>query len=298
MAGPVGEGAVEAEPVAEDDVAGRDGGAEVAGELADELHQLVGVDRHGVNPFQRWMLGARQHRSRALQPACNGGTDAVARAGPATGRRSREAAVRAREPDRVGVRRPRRRPRPLRGLRRRPGPDRVHAGRHDRGRPDVEGPGRLPGAAPPGRGHRPARERPQRPPDRAGALHRPARRGRPARGHGRRRHRPGAAGRALRQRVVRAAGRGTAPRPRRRRRGDRARAPSTGRRGTTAASTPPPTGAPTSTDPQGWQLYNEDVWRRDWPSFPRWFFSQICNDPHSRRSTRTSSTGPARPPAR
>ncbi len=34
-------------------------------------------------------------------------------------------------------------------------------------------------------------------------------------------------------------------------------------------------------DPQGWQLYNEGVWRRDWPSFPRWFFSQICNDPHS-----------------
>ena len=35
------------------------------------------------------------------------------------------------------------------------------------------------------------------------------------------------------------------------------------------------------TDPQGWQLYNEDVWRRDWPSYARWFFSQICNDPHS-----------------
>lgn len=34
-------------------------------------------------------------------------------------------------------------------------------------------------------------------------------------------------------------------------------------------------------DPQGWQLYNEGVWRRDWPSYPRWFFSQICNDPHS-----------------
>ncbi len=34
-------------------------------------------------------------------------------------------------------------------------------------------------------------------------------------------------------------------------------------------------------DPQGWELYNEGVWRRDWPSFPRWFFSQICNDPHS-----------------
>ncbi len=34
-------------------------------------------------------------------------------------------------------------------------------------------------------------------------------------------------------------------------------------------------------DPQGWQLYNQDVWRRDWPSYPRWFFSQICNDPHS-----------------
>jgi pimeloyl-ACP methyl ester carboxylesterase/predicted glycosyltransferase len=32
---------------------------------------------------------------------------------------------------------------------------------------------------------------------------------------------------------------------------------------------------------QGWELYNEDVWRRDWPAYPRWFFSQICNDPHS-----------------
>jgi len=34
-------------------------------------------------------------------------------------------------------------------------------------------------------------------------------------------------------------------------------------------------------DPRGWELYNEGVWRRDWPVFPRWFFSQICNDPHS-----------------
>ncbi len=34
-------------------------------------------------------------------------------------------------------------------------------------------------------------------------------------------------------------------------------------------------------DPQGWELYNEGVWRRDWPTFPRFFFSQICNDPHS-----------------
>jgi pimeloyl-ACP methyl ester carboxylesterase/predicted glycosyltransferase len=34
-------------------------------------------------------------------------------------------------------------------------------------------------------------------------------------------------------------------------------------------------------DPQGWELYNEDVWRHDWPAFPRFFFSQICNDAHS-----------------
>jgi pimeloyl-ACP methyl ester carboxylesterase/predicted glycosyltransferase len=34
-------------------------------------------------------------------------------------------------------------------------------------------------------------------------------------------------------------------------------------------------------DPQGWEVYNEGVWRRDWPAFPQWFFSQICNDPHS-----------------
>ncbi len=34
-------------------------------------------------------------------------------------------------------------------------------------------------------------------------------------------------------------------------------------------------------DPQGWAVYNEGVWRRDWPAFPRWFFSQICNEPHS-----------------
>src|SRR3954451_14661717 len=30
--------------------------------------------------------------------------------------------------------------------------------------------------------------------------------------------------------------------------------------------------------PRGWQLFNEEVWRTDWPSFPRWFFSQVCND--------------------
>jgi pimeloyl-ACP methyl ester carboxylesterase/predicted glycosyltransferase len=35
------------------------------------------------------------------------------------------------------------------------------------------------------------------------------------------------------------------------------------------------------TEPRGWQLRNQAVWRRDWPSYPRWFFSQICNDPHS-----------------
>jgi len=34
-------------------------------------------------------------------------------------------------------------------------------------------------------------------------------------------------------------------------------------------------------EPRGWELYNEGVWRRDWAAFPRWFFSQICNDPHS-----------------
>ena len=34
-------------------------------------------------------------------------------------------------------------------------------------------------------------------------------------------------------------------------------------------------------DPQGWEVFNEGVWRRDWPAFPRWFFSQICNEPHS-----------------
>jgi pimeloyl-ACP methyl ester carboxylesterase/predicted glycosyltransferase len=35
------------------------------------------------------------------------------------------------------------------------------------------------------------------------------------------------------------------------------------------------------TDPRGWQLRNREVWRRNWPSYPRWFFSQIVNDPHS-----------------
>jgi len=34
-------------------------------------------------------------------------------------------------------------------------------------------------------------------------------------------------------------------------------------------------------DPQGWEVFNAGVWRRDWPAFPRWFFSEICNDPHS-----------------
>jgi pimeloyl-ACP methyl ester carboxylesterase/predicted glycosyltransferase len=34
-------------------------------------------------------------------------------------------------------------------------------------------------------------------------------------------------------------------------------------------------------EPHGWEVWNEGVWRRDWPAFPRWFFSQICNDVHS-----------------
>jgi pimeloyl-ACP methyl ester carboxylesterase/predicted glycosyltransferase len=34
-------------------------------------------------------------------------------------------------------------------------------------------------------------------------------------------------------------------------------------------------------DPRGWELYNQDVWRTDWPSWPRFFFGQVCNDPHS-----------------
>ena len=36
-------------------------------------------------------------------------------------------------------------------------------------------------------------------------------------------------------------------------------------------------------EPRGWEVWNEGVWRRDWPAFPRWFFSQICNDAHSSR---------------
>jgi pimeloyl-ACP methyl ester carboxylesterase/predicted glycosyltransferase len=34
-------------------------------------------------------------------------------------------------------------------------------------------------------------------------------------------------------------------------------------------------------DPHGWELFNEGVWRRNWPAFPRFFFGEICNDPHS-----------------
>ena len=45
------EGAVEAEPLAEQHVAGADGGAEVADELADELHQGVHVDGGGFGLF-------------------------------------------------------------------------------------------------------------------------------------------------------------------------------------------------------------------------------------------------------
>jgi pimeloyl-ACP methyl ester carboxylesterase/predicted glycosyltransferase len=34
-------------------------------------------------------------------------------------------------------------------------------------------------------------------------------------------------------------------------------------------------------DPQGWQLQNREVWQESWPVWPRFFFSQVCNDVHS-----------------
>jgi pimeloyl-ACP methyl ester carboxylesterase/predicted glycosyltransferase len=35
------------------------------------------------------------------------------------------------------------------------------------------------------------------------------------------------------------------------------------------------------TEPAGWHLQNREVWRTSWPLWPRFFFSQVCNDAHS-----------------
>ncbi len=35
------------------------------------------------------------------------------------------------------------------------------------------------------------------------------------------------------------------------------------------------------TDGADWLVYNRELWLRDWPRWPRYFFSQIVNDPHS-----------------
>ena len=32
---------------------------------------------------------------------------------------------------------------------------------------------------------------------------------------------------------------------------------------------------------EGWDRYNAASWRRDWPGFAQFFFSQVCNEPHS-----------------
>jgi len=32
---------------------------------------------------------------------------------------------------------------------------------------------------------------------------------------------------------------------------------------------------------EGWDRYNAAFWRRDWPGFARFFFGQVCNEPHS-----------------
>ena len=34
-------------------------------------------------------------------------------------------------------------------------------------------------------------------------------------------------------------------------------------------------------DPQGWQKYNPDYWRKDYPDFVRFFLSRVHNEPHS-----------------
>ena len=89
------ERAVETETVAEDDIAGRDRRAEVPGELADELHQLVGVDSHGVDSFQRWMLGDTSLGSR-VATRLQGAEGTVQIEATST----RGGPMRAREPDR------------------------------------------------------------------------------------------------------------------------------------------------------------------------------------------------------
>ncbi len=35
------------------------------------------------------------------------------------------------------------------------------------------------------------------------------------------------------------------------------------------------------TKPQGWQLFNRTAWREEWQAWISFFFSQICNEPHS-----------------
>ena len=148
VAGLLGEGAVQAQPLTEQHVAGTDGGAEVADELADERHQGVHVDGRslGLSLFD----GGHVRVSRAgasrvdagggtllgspLQGGCNGDAMTVAggwaHAGTGTGR--------------AGLRRARRRADRLRDLRlrgtgRRPSDGRVRADRLVRAEPGVEG---------------------------------------------------------------------------------------------------------------------------------------------------------------
>ena len=95
--GPLGERAVEAEPVAHDDPARRHRGAEVADHLADELHRLVHVHGHrSALPLARGSSPGRGHDDRGrcalVAPAVRDDTRAYTRAGAAAPIRSTRSA--------------------------------------------------------------------------------------------------------------------------------------------------------------------------------------------------------------
>ena len=178
-----------------------------------------------------------------------------------------------------GLRRARRRPGLLRGLRRRRADDPAAADVVDRPLAPLEGADPVPGAALP-RGHvRRARQREVRPPARRRGLPRARVRRRRARGDGRDRHRAGRAARPLVRGALDDAARRRPPRARAGRDLHRPGRPARARAIPSGRSSPASTRS--STTDEGWAKYNRHYWQRDYLGFLEFFFAQMFNEPHS-----------------
>ena len=253
------------------------------------LHVAHRLDRYGAGRRMEYDESPPDVIAEAIAEEIGREVDYVrsrpaARAAPPSGSRrcchvSFDPSAPAMEPEPRRLRRARRRPHLLRGLRRRPrAHDCVPADVVDRALADMARPARVLRAPPPRRAVRRPRQRALGPPGRPGRLPPDRVLPRRARGHGRHGDRAGDAGLALSWDRALLAARGGASRAGRRNDlGRLRRCPAAGRAAPTRRQ-----GVRTQRESyEGWEKLNANYWLEHHEEFLEFFFSHVFCEPHS-----------------